>query len=772
MTAPVKPKASRRELEGELAALKQENAKLKTIRDALIEQADRGHDFGGKTSRVFQSVAELDASVEKRIQRLARAMSEAKIARRQLRHAIDSISEGFILYDENDRIVLCNSKYRTLFPELANLLEPGTPFTDIIHRAAAAGVVAEAVTHPEAWIALRLEHHKRESCQFQQLLSDGRWIQISEQSTREGGKVTVVSDITHFKLLEETRRLTKLTEQSDLLVRTVASIAQGVVVFDEELKLVAWNSQAAMLLNLPYVEMHPGMSVRDLFLLVHKHGARLPLQRRHEARDWINNAKNRYPLRLELLYSGGRCVAANFRDMPEDGFVITMTDVSAQIKAANLLAQSKEQLEQHVNERTRALQRLNAIFQDEIRRHEGTAADLERMRATAEAANLGKTRFLAAASHDLLQPLNAARLYLSALETSPFVNPEARELLDNTLQAFASIEALLSTLLDISKMDAGGYQPKYAPVNLGELFETLRTEFGAQARQKGLRLRTVGSSIMVRSDARLLRSMVQNLVSNAVKYTGSGSVLLGARRRGDLLTIEVHDTGPGIASENHEVIFEEFKRLMPASTQAGGLGLGLATVRRAAALLGYQVTLRSSLGGSTCFSILLPWQPDASRGAAFSGAFEDGKLERMPIPLQEELQPAEGYLFVLENDHGVASAMTTLFEHWRLKSITAPSYSALVDLMESKSLVPRAIIADLHLDDDIDGIEAIRLLRERTGSDLPGILVTADQTRDIQERAKELGIEYFSKPVKPAQLRAYLFHLCSDPAQAGISSGA
>lgn len=758
MTSPLSPDRSNADLEREIARLECENRKLATIRDALISQVDRGPDFTGKAYRVFQSIAELDVNVEKRIQRLARATSEAKIARRQLQEALDSINEGFILYDRDDRIVLCNRRYGVLFPGLADLLHPGTTFQEIIERAARAGIVAEAVTDPDAWIASRIEHHRSPSSQFQQLLADGRWTQISERRTDEGGTVTIVSEITHFKRLEETRRLSEMAEESDLLVRTVSSIAQGVVVFDKALKLRAWNSQAAMLFNLPYVDMHPGMDARQLIKLVWKHGAKIGVEGKREARHWIENPQARYPLRLELLYRGGRCVAANFRDMSDDGFVVTVTDVSAQINAARMLEESKEQLEKHVNERTRELQQVNATLEDEIRRHKRTAADLDRMRATAEAANLGKTRFLAAASHDLLQPLNAARLYLSALETSPFVSPGARELLDNIVQAFGSIEVLLNTLLDISKMDAGGYQPKIAEIDIGDLIETLRTEFGALARQKGLRLRTVRSSMSVRSDSRLLRSMVQNLLSNAIKYTDNGSVLLGLRRRGDMIAIEVHDTGPGIAPEHHEAIFEEFRRLGPALARAGGLGLGLATVRRAATLMGYRVELRSGMAGTTRFSILIPGQSLAgARPAAPDGpaiAHAQRGFETAPGGVR-----SDGHIVVLENDEGVASAMTTLFEHWRLKSLSASSYEQLLERIGAHAMLPRTIIADLHLDGDIDGIEAIEKLRKRLGAQVPGILVTADRSREVQERAKAAGIEYFSKPIKPAQLRAYLFHL-------------
>jgi len=776
MTAASLGETSRRDLEARITELERENAKLKTVRDALIRQVDRNHDFTGNAYKLFQSVADLETSVEKRIQRLARAMSEAKIARQQLQQAIDAIGEGFILYDSSDRIVLCNLKYRDFFPSLSELLKPGTHFGEIVQAAAEAGVIVEAVTDPDAWVASRIEYHRRKSCQFQQLLSDGRWIQISERATNDGGKVTIVTEITHFRRLEETRRLTKVAGQSGLLATTIANIAQGVVVFDADLKLVAWNSQAAMLLNLHYAGMYSGMRLKDLARQVWRYGAEVPRERRREAYAWIGNVKKRFPLRVELSYRGRRFVAANFRTMPDDSFVVTMTDVSAQIKAAKLLEQSKEELEKRVDERTHELRRLNEILQDEVWRHEQTAADLERARKAAEAANLGKTRFLAAASHDLLQPLNAARLYLSALEASPLVDPGARGLLDNIAKAFQSTEALLSTLLDISKMDAGGYRPRITAVAVGELFETLEAEFGALALQKGLRLRSVACSAVVRSDAQLLRRIVQNLLSNALKYTDRGTILLGARRRGGNLSIEIHDSGPGIAAENHLAIFEEFKRMIPAGTQASGLGLGLAIVKRAADLLGHQVALKSHVGRGSCFSLTVPLLPPGA------GDLADGTagLADFDVPLAPEAASdrqggalGEGPLFVLENDAGVADALTTLLDYWSLTSIRAPSYPALLEIAQQRNtLTPMAIIADLHLDGAVDGIDAIILLRERLGRDVPGILVTADRSREVKERARAKGIEYFSKPMKPAQLRAYLSHLSAETRAASTAAAA
>lgn len=749
-----------RQLQAEVAALQRENEKLRTVRDALIRQVDRNNDLSGRAFNLVKPIIEVEGNVEKRIQRLARAMSEAKIARRQLRQAIDSIGEGFILYDQDDRIVLCNRKYRQIFPELEHLLKPGTHFRQIIEHAARIGVIVESVTDPDAWIASRIASHAQKQCQFQQLLGDGRWIQISEQATEDGGKVTIVSDITPFKRLEEARRLSKIAEQSSVLATTVASIAQGVIVFDKDLNLVAWNSQAAMLLNLPYVDMHSGVNVRTLLRLIWRHGAQMPISRRRDARSWILNVERRPPLRLEISYPGGRYISANFRGMPDDGFVVTLTDVTAQVNAARLLERSKEELEARVGERTRELTRLNVTLQDEIRRHEETAADLDRTRKAAEAANLSKTHFLAAASHDLLQPLNAARLYIFALESSPLIEAGAHELLDNISQALQSTEAILSTLLEISKMDAGAYTPKHSAIDVAQLFARLQIEFEPLARQRGLMLKVMPTAARVWTDENLLRRIVQNFLSNAVKYTESGRILLGVRRQGSAVRIEVHDTGPGIATENRELVFQEFKRATSPTNHESGLGLGLAIVRRAAGILGHPIALESREGKGSCFSVTVP----VSGGMKRQEKLEDGQLETETAIAVSAAARGDGRdpILILENDESVAHAMATLFQHWQLNSIIAASHGEAIDALSAQAARPQAVIADLHLDGALDGIAAIRELRSSFGAGLPGILITAEQTTAIREQAQAERIEYFSKPLKPAQLRAYLNHLLAE----------
>lgn len=745
------------QLEQEVRQLRRENEKLRIIRDALIGQVDRNNDLSGRVFRTIEPLIEVEGNVEKRIQRLARAMSEAKIARRQLRQAIDSIGEGFILYDRDDRIVLCNRKYREIFPELEHLLKPGTHFQEIIRHAARIGVIVEAVTDPDAWIASRSSSHSETRCQFQQLLSDGRWIQISERATEDGGKVTIVSDITPFKRLEETSRLTRMAEQSEVLATTLASIAQGVVVFDGARRFVAWNSQAAMLTNLPYVELHEGTTVRELIGLLLARGARIAEERESEFLRWIGQVNKRPPLRLEIFYPGGRTVSANFRAMPNDGFVVTLTDVTTQYQAARMLERSKDELEERVSERTRELVTLNAALQDEVRRHEATAADLVRTRRAAEAASMSKTQFLAAASHDLLQPLNAARLYLFALESAAGTQPEAVKLIDNIDHSLQSTERILGTLLDMSKMDSGCYEIKLADVKLGELFDTLRIEFSALAGARGLNLRIVPTTAIIRTDPNLLRRIVQNFLSNAIKYTPSGRILLGTKRAGTSLRIEIHDTGPGIQPVDRQLIFQEFKRATAANSDVTGLGLGLAIAQRAADLLGQRIELKSEVGRGSVFSLVInAWRTqDNSGGTTFEGNMDD-KAQLTVSPTSQNT------LIVLENDETVAHAMTTLFDHWQFASVTGSSYAEIEARCDGALTRPSAIIADYHLNGDIDGIEAIVRLRKRIGSMVPAILVTAETSWAVRQRARQNGIEHFAKPVKPAQLRAYLTHLAID----------
>src|SRR5690606_7265244 len=266
----------------------------------------------------------------------------------------------------------------------------------------------------------------------------------------------------------------------------------------------------------------------------------------------------------------GIVVEVRSNRMPDGGIVVTYTDITPTVEAAEALERANENLERRVKERTEELTRLNA--------------ELARAKAEADEANISKTRFLAAASHDILQPLNAARLYATSLVERKRIGDEAK-LAGNIDASLEAVEEILGALLDISRLDTGAMKPELSNFRIDEVFCQLDVEFAPLAAEKGLKLKFAPSSLAVRSDRRLLRRLLQNLVSNAIKYTPHGRVLIGCRRRGGLLRIEVIDTGLGIPQAKQRVIFQEFQRLEQGARVARGLGLGLSIVERIARVL-------------------------------------------------------------------------------------------------------------------------------------------------------------------------------------------
>ncbi|MDX8478041.1 hybrid sensor histidine kinase/response regulator [Mesorhizobium sp. VK24D] len=387
-----------------------------------------------------------------------------------------------------------------------------------------------------------------------------------------------------------------------------------------------------------------------------------------------------------------------------------------------------------------------------LRRLERSNIELSAAKENAELANLSKTRFLAAASHDVLQPLNAAHLSVSALAEVQ-TSEEGKKLVRQVERSLETMEDLLRTLLDISKLDAGVVQPEIGDVSLEALFSSLRSDFLPEAQKKGLSLKFRPVNVVVRSDRTLLRRILQNILSNALRYTRSGGVLVGTRHRGDTIRIDVADTGCGIPDDQREAVFEEFHRGISALVDgglAGGLGLGLAIVRRMAAALGHPVTFSSKVGRGTIFHIDVP----IGIGAAAEPAASAAEMER-----------PRGYglfgtkVLLVENDADVLSAMTSLLERWQCLVRAATSTDDALDLISDTDWVPDIVIADQHLDGGDLGTATIAEVREYLGRPVPALIVTADGSELVAKAARAAGIELMRKPLKPAQLRALLAHL-------------
>jgi signal transduction histidine kinase/CheY-like chemotaxis protein len=437
------------------------------------------------------------------------------------------------------------------------------------------------------------------------------------------------------------------------------------------------------------------------------------------------------PLTHEVGTSGGRVVELRLDPLPGGGFVATCNDVTARVRTAEALRDSDRQLrraaetlEQRVAERT---------------------AELEASRAEAEAANLGKTRFIAAASHDLLQPLHAARLFTAAL-----IDRDPGNDLGGKIDAsLGAVESLLDALLDISKLDAGAFRPDKRPFALQTLFDSLGTAFAPVAARHDVDLVLVPTHAFVDTDPAFLRRILQNLLSNALRYGRVEGrphrVLLGCRREGGSLRIEVKDNGPGIPTDKQQIIFEEFVRLQPEDDRLGaerGLGLGLAIVERIARMLDLPVRLASAPGLGSTFSVLVPEVPAVAAASEAS----------TPLPRP----PAESERFVLciDNEASVREAMATLLRGWGCRVATAASLDEA--LAATSTGLPDLVLADLHLDERPNGLEVIDTLRQRWQRPVPAALITADRDPTLHAQARAHQVELLHKPLKPAALRALL----------------
>jgi CheY-like chemotaxis protein/two-component sensor histidine kinase len=380
-----------------------------------------------------------------------------------------------------------------------------------------------------------------------------------------------------------------------------------------------------------------------------------------------------------------------------------------------------------VRERTEELTRLNAA--------------LAHAKGEAEAANISKTKFLAAASHDILQPLNAARLYVTSL-----IERGARDdrgLVDNIDASLEAVEEILGALLDMSRLDTGALRPEFANFRVDELLRQIELEFAPLASAKGLKLTFVPCALVIRSDRRLLRRLIQNLVSNAIKYTPAGSVLVGCRRHGNDLRIDVYDTGVGIPKAKWRDIFVEFHRLDQGAKIARGLGLGLSIVERVARVLDCKIELESESGRGAHFSVTVPRSNEAPT-----------ELPARESARVESSQLAGIITLCVDNEPSVLDGMETLLRGWGCEVLKAPDLAFALAAISESALMPNGLLVDYHLDNG-NGIEAITALRRRYG-DLPAILITADRSPAVREQAREEGIQVLHKPIKPAALRALL----------------
>ncbi|GAB3034008.1 hybrid sensor histidine kinase/response regulator [Bowmanella dokdonensis] len=533
----------------------------------------------------------------------------------------------------------------------------------------------------------------------------------------------------HQVALDELVGLVEEASQSyqfnyELLQSSVEHIEQGISVVDRHLKLLAWNQRYIELFAYPAGFIRAGLPLEEI--LRYNAGRGMLGE--------VDDVEREVAKRLEHIRRGSsyKYVRTQFDDrvielhgnpMPGGGFVTTYSDITEHVQTQRALQEAKQTLELRVQERTEQLQHTNQA--------------LEKAKQDAEKANDSKTRFLAAAGHDLMQPFNAASLFAGMISQQA-KGPQQLELARGLQQSLNNAEELLGMLLDMTRLDSGVLQVNRQQFALGEILDPLVAEFRLLAQQKGLALRYRPCNLQVVSDKKLLRRVLQNLVSNAIRYTHSGKVLIGARRQEKHLSIQVWDTGPGIPQEQQRAIFNEFHQLNQDNKQ--GLGLGLTIVERISNLLGHEIQLQSNVGKGTCFALRLP------QGTAH--------LTHMQLPAQESGDRTQWLkdksVLLIDNEPQILAAMAQVFRQWGAKVHTASNQQEAIQAMPS---APSLLIIDYHLDHGAIGTDLAQVLYQQWQCKVPTILNSANYEESVREQAIDAGFSFLHKPLKAGAMK-------------------
>jgi len=538
------------------------------------------------------------------------------------------------------------------------------------------------------------------------------------------------------------------TFNQELLHTTVESLLQGVSVVDGDLRLVAWNRRYEEMFSYPERFLYVGCPIARVYRYNAERGilgsGDRPVE--EEVQRRLDRLREGNPHRLERVMPNGSVVEIHGNPLPHGGFVTTYIDITDYREVVAQLEEAKMELEQKVATGSRTLSETNARLRQE-----------NRLRAQVEEslrdAHQSKTRFMSATSHDLLQPINAARLFTAALkpQLGQQVEPSTRRIVDQIDSALQRAEELIAELREIARLDSGKHMPRRTHFRLADIFEALEREFCPVSELKSLRLDLVPSSVWLYSDQSLVHRILQNLVSNAVKYTARGRIVLGVRRRPEGAEIQVCDTGPGIAEQDRVRAFQEFERLQAHGHQGEeGLGLGLAIVSRYAELLGHRLSMQSQSGAGSVFSITVTY-----------GQAQPDRLDPSPGVQARDLEGLR--VLCLDNDPLILEGMGQLLGTMGAQALAASDRATLLKQFNGGS-PPDIVLADYHLDSGDTGLNAVLEARQLSKMEVPCIIISADDSDVIRDRAKAVGFRFLAKPVNAARLRAYILALTGNRA--------
>ncbi|TDO98678.1 hybrid sensor histidine kinase/response regulator [Marinomonas balearica] len=544
--------------------------------------------------------------------------------------------------------------------------------------------------------------------------------------------------------LDETTQAIQFSQ--NLLFTALDSLDHGISVVDKNQRMVAWNKTYQSIYEYPDGLLKIGLPVEDLIRRNAQNGECGVGEIEIQVNKRLKHLKQGTAHRFLRRRANGRVIEMVGNPLPDGGFVTSFTDVTVHIESQQALEEANIDLTKHIEDRTQQVQSINKELHQENQRRSKAEAELRKAKAEAEQANISKTEFLALASHDILQPLNAAKLYMSALQS--FSLPaDADKVSQQLSNALESTETLIATLLEIARFDQGAVKPNLDTFCLLDILTPIISEFDVIAKDKKIQLKHRIQNANVCTDPVYLRRIVQNLVSNAIKYTPNGKVLISARIRKDHVSIQVWDTGLGIPKSQQDKIFNDFYRW--DNNNESGIGLGLGLVKRMQQMLGLTIEVRSIPHRGSCFTVHVPTAAMTDRQLLSSSQLNSS------IPsLLENCR-----IWCIDDDEKNLEAMNTLLSRWNCSCFCFSSSDSALNTSNTKA--PELLLVDYQLGEHTNGLDVIQQLRETWSIDLPAVLITAVRSSEIEKKCDLEGVIYMAKPAKPAKLRSLIHQIYS-----------
>ena len=523
----------------------------------------------------------------------------------------------------------------------------------------------------------------------------------------------------------------------ELLQSAIENISHGISVVDKDLRLVAWNSQYVKLFDYPDELIQVGQPIENMVRFNASNGILGKGDIEHQVTKRLEYMRAGSPHVYERHRGNGLVLEMRGNPMPGGGFVTSFIDITAFRNQQHELEQINLELEQRVATRTEELELLNQRLLE--------------AKSMAELANHSKTRFLAAASHDVLQPLNAASLF-SATLFEKVDNEQQKELALRIQQALHSAEQLLKDLIEISKLDSSNIEPVYINFSIAELMRQLNREFQVLAEEKGIRLHTIYCNQTIYTDRTMLRRVLQNLLINAIKHSESKIILFGCRRCKGALRIHIIDQGKGIDLANQKKIFQEFVQLDSDKIVVEGHGLGLAIVSRMLAIIKLPLELHSVKGRGSDFFITVP---------RVHGECQSASTDQI-VPMTfnaKQASASDKLILFIDNEQQILDGMFSLLETWGYRNLMLSLDGDFSNHQKYRPENVALIVADYHLENNKTGVDVIAQIRANAQWDIPAIIITADRSEMVKREIQENSIFLLNKPIKPLSLRTLLNRL-------------